>query len=225
MNRFKIPDMAEKKIFSSFIKKLSCNLKEQLPGEAAHRIMEATSAAYLGINPNERSRKSAVLMLLYPFRDGIYLPLILRNSYDGVHSGQVAFPGGRHEVTDSDLIQTALREAQEEIGLKIADVTILGTLTEIYIAPSDFLVLPVIGYLNYRPEFLPDPREVKVVFEIRIDHFLEPNSVGCSEILIPGDRVLTLHYEVEGHKIWGATAKMIRELLSVINADLTHTER
>ncbi|MFS2187269.1 CoA pyrophosphatase, partial [Mucilaginibacter sp. Mucisp84] len=131
----------------------------------------------------------------------------------------------RNRVVNISITYTALREAQEEIGLKIADVTILGTLTEIYIAPSDFLVLPVIGYLNYRPEFLPDPREVKVVFETRIDHFLEPNSVGCSEILIPGDRVLTPHYEVEGHKIWGATAKMIRELLSVINADLMHTER
>lgn len=211
--------MAAGKIFSSFIKKLKFNLKYPLPGEAAHQVMEATSAAYLGVKPNDKTKKSAVLMLLYPFKDEIYLPLILRNSYHGVHSGQVAFPGGRYEQTDSDLIHTALREAQEEIGLNIADVKILGTLSEIYIAPSDFLVLPVLGYLNYRPEFLPDPREVKAVFETRLDHFSESDSVRCSEILIPGDRVLTSHYEVNGHKVWGATAKMIWELLALLNAD------
>ncbi|GAA4339240.1 CoA pyrophosphatase [Mucilaginibacter gynuensis] len=181
--------------------------------------MEATSAVYLGVTPNEQTRKSAVLMLLYPFEDEIYLPLILRSSYDGVHSGQVAFPGGRYELTDQDLTHTALREACEEIGVKISDIKILGTLTEIYIAPSDFLVLPVVGYLNYRPVVVPDPREVKAVLEIRLDHFSEPGSIKCSEILIPGDRVTTPYYEVEGHKVWGATAKMIRELLSVLDAD------
>lgn len=120
-------------------------------------MMEAFSASYLGVRPTEQTRKSAVLLLIYPFKDEIYFPLILRNSYDGFHSGEVGFPGGRYEQTDQDLIQTALREANEEIGLCSEDVKILGTLSEIYIGPSDFLVLPVVGYIPYRPHFMPDP--------------------------------------------------------------------
>ncbi|MGV3602963.1 MAG: NUDIX hydrolase [Dyadobacter fermentans] len=205
------------KSFSSFILGLSANLRKPLPGEAAHRIMEATSAGYLGVMPDSATRKSAVLILLYPFRDEVHFPLILRPAYDGVHSGQVAFPGGRFEPTDEDLIHTALREAKEEIGLKPNVVKILGTLTEIYIAPSNFLVLPVVGCIPYRPDFAPDSREVEAIMEVKLDHFLDPNIAGVSEIEIPGDHVSTPHYDVQGHPVWGATAKMISELLMIVN--------
>lgn len=207
------------KSFSSFILGLSGNLKKPLPGEAAHRIMEALSAGYLGVMPDAATRKSAVLILLYPFREEVYLPLILRPAYDGMHSGQVAFPGGRYEPTDEDLIHTALREAKEEIGLKPNVVKILGTLTEIYIAPSNFLVLPVVGCIPYRPDFVPDSREVETIMEVKLDHFLDPKIVGASEIEIPGDYVSTPHYNVQGHPVWGATAKMISELLMILHGD------
>ncbi|WP_291032174.1 CoA pyrophosphatase [Dyadobacter sp. 50-39] len=204
------------KSFSSFILGLSENLKKPLPGEVAHRTMEASSAGYLGIVSDAAARRSAVLILLYPFRDEIYVPLILRTAYDGVHSGQVAFPGGRYEPMDEDLIHTALREAKEEIGVKPNVVKILGTLTEIYIAPSNFLVLPVVACIPYRPDFLPDTREVEAVLEVKLDHFLDPNNLGASEIEIPGDLVSTPHYDVQGHPVWGATAKMISELLMIV---------
>lgn len=215
--------MAENR-FLSFIEKLSNKLKDPLPGEAAHQMMEASSAAYLGIRPGKHTRNSAVLMLFYPANKSICFSLILRNSYNGVHSGQIAFPGGRYEVSDRNLIHTALRETQEEIGINIDDIKILGLLTELYIAPSDFLVLPVLGYLTYKPEFLPDPREVKTVFDANLDCFAKPDSVGCSEVLIPGDRITTPHYVIDGNKIWGATAKIIRELLSVMGHDLLFTK-
>lgn len=205
------------KSFSSFILGLSGNLKRPLPGEAAHRIMEASSARYLGVMPDAATRKSAVLILLYPFRGEVYLPLILRPAYDGVHSGQVAFPGGRYEPTDEDLIHTALREAKEEVGLKPNVVKILGTLTEIYIAPSNFLVLPVVACIPYRPDFAADSREVEAILEVKLDHFIDPKIVGTSEIEIPGDHVSTPHYDVQGHPVWGATAKMISELLMIGN--------
>jgi len=210
--------------FSLFIEKLNTNLKKPLPGETAHMMMEAFSAAYLGAWPTEQTRKSAVLMLLYPQRNEIYFPLILRNSYDGFHSGEVSFPGGRYEQTDEDLIQTALREAQEEIGVQADDVKILGTLTEIYIGPSDFLVLPVVGYLPYRPDLLPDRREVGQIFEEKLNYFSDPTTVGCAEIRIPGDVVLTPYYKLKDHKAWGATAKMICELLTVLHDDLPNPE-
>lgn len=215
-----VPDL-----FSLLLEKLTENLKKPLPGETAHMMMEAFSASYLGVRPTEQTRKSAVLLLIYPFKDEIYFPLILRNSYDGFHSGEVGFPGGRYEQTDQDLIQTALREANEEIGLCSEDVKILGTLSEIYIGPSDFLVLPVVGYIPYRPHFMPDPREVQQILEAKLTYFSDPKIIGCAKIRIPGDVVLTPYYELNGHKAWGATAKMIRELLTIIPYDLPNFKK
>ena len=214
----------KKQNFSSSIEKIQENLKKELPAEKAHQIMEALFAKYQTLKPTEETRKSAVLMLLYPIDDEIYFPLILRNSYDGFHSNEVGFPGERFEETDENLIQTALREAEEEIGVNPDEVKILGTLTEIYIGPSDFSVLPVVGYIPHRPNFNPDSREVQQIFELKMDSFLDPNIIGCSEISIPGDLVTTPYYKVNGHKVWGATAKIILELLFVLNNNLSIKE-
>ncbi|WP_265131424.1 NUDIX hydrolase [Chryseobacterium oranimense] len=206
----------KKQSFSSFTEKIQKNLKKELPGEKAHQIMEALYAKYLTLKPTEKTRNSAILMLLYPIGNEIYFPLIVRNSYNGFHSNEVGFPGGRFEISDENLIQTALREAQEEIGVNPDEVKILGPLTKIYIGPSDFNVLPVVGFLPHRPNFKPDSREVQQIFELKLNSFLDPNILGCSEISIPGDLVTTPYYEVNGHKVWGATAKIIIELLSVL---------
>lgn len=208
------------KSFCSFIGQLEGKLKKPLPGQEAHRIMEASLASYLGVKPNEKTRRSAVLLLIYPVNDEVYFPLILRAAYDGVHSGQIAFPGGKYEQTDENLINTALREAQEEVGIRSDQVKILGTLTEIYIAPSNFLVLPVIGYLPCRPGFLANDREVEAILEVKLDYFCDTDIVKYSKILIPGDVVSTPYYELQGHKIWGATAKMIIELLVIVKGNL-----
>lgn len=201
-----------------FTKKLVNNLEFPLPGEAAHLIMQATSKLRLSTKPNSRTRKSAVLILFYEHKGDIYFPLILRPAYDGVHSGQVAFPGGRYEPEDESLLRTALREAQEEIGLRLTDVQILGSLTEIFIPPSNFHVLPVIATIPYRPDFYPDAREVEDIFEIKLNDISDVNIVGSSSIHIRGEQIYAPHYEINGYKIWGATAMMISELLTVINS-------
>lgn len=214
--QFNYAESIKNKIFSSLVEKLYENLQKQLPGENAHLIMEAFSAKYLCLKPSVKTKKSAVLMLLYPIDDDVYFPLILRNSYDGFHSDEVGFPGGKFEITDGNLIRTALREAQEEIGINPDDVKVLGTLTEIFIGPSDFNVLPVVGYLPYQPNFITDKREVQSIFEMKLDYFLNPDIKSYGEIRIPEDLVTTPYYEVNGHQVWGATAKIIIELLSVL---------
>ncbi|OOQ59867.1 NUDIX hydrolase [Mucilaginibacter pedocola] len=204
--------------FSSFREQLTQRLKQTLPGAMAHQAMEARVAKYLGVLPDESTRKSAVLLLLYPCGDKIYFPLILRRNYTGYHSGEVSFPGGKYELTDKNLVTTALREANEEIGSVAKDVQVLGTLTEIYISPSNFTVLPVVGYMPYRPTFVPDTREVGQIFEVHFSHFSNADHWGISEINIPGDKVLTPYYDLQGHRVWGATAKIINELLFVVSS-------
>lgn len=202
--------------FYDFIIKLAEHLKKPLPGKDAHSQMVSETRFRTKIAPDHTTRKSAVLILFYPYQKDIFLPLILRPAYDGVHGGQMAFPGGRQEKDDESLIRTALREAQEEIGVKAIDVKIIGQLTEIFIPPSNFWVQPVIGYIPYRPDFFPDPREVETVVEVRLKEFLEEGVKTQKWVETRGYQFETPGYAVLNQWIWGATALMIAELLAVI---------
>ena len=137
------------------------------------------------------------LILFYPHQGEVFLPLILRPTYDGVHSGQMAFPGGRYELTDEDLIRTAKREAQEEIGLRLNDVRVLGVLSELFIPPSNFFVLPVVATLPYRPDFFPDPREVEKVIEVPYREIRDKTIVGQSEVEVRGKPIQAPHYLIQ----------------------------
>lgn len=202
--------------FNTFTEQLRQRLQKPLPGETAHQKMASSARYRLGIRPNERTRRSAVLICFYPYQNSIYLPLILRPQYDGVHAGQMAFPGGRMERFDENLTRTALREAQEEVGIRVTDVKVLGLLTELFIPPSNFYVQPVVGMLPYRPDFYPDPREVEAVIQVDLETLLDETIVGDSQIEVRGVLVDAPFYEIQGHRVWGATAMMISELLMVM---------
>jgi len=205
--------------FANFIEKLRKRLNEPLPGSSAHQKMASESRLKLKMpSPTERTRESAVLILFYPFENQIFLPLILRPQYDGVHGGQMAFPGGRAEKEDENLIRTALREAQEEIGVRVTDVKILGKLTKLYIPPSNFYVQPVVGYINRKPDFFPDPREVDEVIEIALADIHNPKIIGRKILNIRGIEIDTPFYDILERTVWGATAMMIAELLMVIDS-------
>ena len=204
--------------FHTFSEDLRRRLQHPLPGEKAHSKMAAASRYRLGIKPNERTRRSAVLICFYPYQHSIYLPLILRPQYDGVHAGQMAFPGGRMERIDENLTRTALRETQEEVGIRVSDVKVLGLLTELFIPPSNFYVQPVVGVLPYRPDFYPDPREVEAVVEVELDTLLDETIVGDSQVEVRGTTVDAPYYQIQGYRVWGATAMMISELLMVMGS-------
>ncbi len=202
--------------FQIFTDTLRHRLAQPLPGALAHDKMASNSRWRLTVKPNERTRKSAVLILFYPYQQSIFVPLILRPQYDGVHAGQMAFPGGRYERTDRDLIQTALREAQEEIGIRVTDVQVLGPLTELFIPPSNFYVLPVVGVMARKPDFYPDPREVDQVIEVPLDALTDQSIVGRMDMTVRGVAVDAPFYQIENFRVWGATAMMISELLTVM---------
>lgn len=203
--------------FQAFTEHLQRRLREPLPGERAHSKMASTARYRLGIKPNERTRRSAVLICFYPYQNSVFLPLILRPQYDGVHAGQMAFPGGRMERYDENLTRTALREAQEEVGIRVSDVKVLGLLTELFIPPSNFYVQPVVGVLPYRPDFYPDPHEVEAVVEVSMTTLLDETIVGDSQIDVRGVLVDAPFYQIQGYRVWGATAMMISELLMVVS--------
>ncbi|UFH53505.1 CoA pyrophosphatase [Spirosoma sp. KNUC1025] len=204
--------------FHSFTEDLHRRLQKPLPGEVAHQKMASSNRYRMGIKPNERTRRSAVLICFYPYQHSIYLPLILRPQYDGVHAGQMAFPGGRMERYDENLTRTALREAQEEVGIRVSDVKVLGSLTELFIPPSNFYVQPVVGMLPYRPDFYPDPHEVEAVVEVSLTTLLDETIVGDSQIDVRGVMIDAPFYQIQDYRVWGATAMMISELLMVLNS-------
>jgi 8-oxo-dGTP pyrophosphatase MutT (NUDIX family) len=206
-------------MFPSFVNKLKIRFETPLPGSDAQLLMAPEGRRRLAnmdistYNP----RKSAVLILLFPVQNKICTILIQRPIYDGVHSGQIAFPGGKFEETDVDLQKTALREAFEEVGVPASDVTIIGKLTDLYIPPSNFLVSPFIGFANEKPDFILNAYEVQDI--ITVDLFdLNSNAIKTEKTIIHsgGYKIKTPCYEVNGLTIWGATAMMISELNVVV---------
>ncbi len=165
-----------------------------------------------------QARKSAVLALLYPKAGEIYTVLILRNVYEGTHSGQISFPGGKQESDDSSLWQTALREANEEVGLNPNSVQQLGILTPVYIPPSRFLVTPYLAYAKSAPAFIADPFEVQRIIETPVNLFLDANKIAEKKMFLKSldNSVTVKYYNVEGEVLWGATAMIISEISEIL---------
>jgi 8-oxo-dGTP pyrophosphatase MutT (NUDIX family) len=166
--------------------------------------------------PPEGARLSSVLVLLYPIGERAHIAFIRRNEYDGIHSGQISFPGGGREETDLSHTDTALREAWEETGIDPERVEILGELTQLYIPPSNFLVFPVVGFTGARPDFNPDPSEVQEIIEIEMEKLREPGILQQREIVLSADfSIMAPCFVVGDAVIWGATAMIISELLEM----------
>lgn len=203
--------------FQNFINALQYDLQQPLPGRAAQYLMapQPRAGAEFEDLPDPNARQSSVLLLFYPYEETVYLPLILRPTYPGVHSGQVGLPGGGYEAGDTDLIQTALREAQEEVGVDPAVVSILGELSTLYIRPSNNLVLPVVGYTTERPDFRPDAREVALLIEASLLEFLDPANQRTEVWQLQNRTARVPLFGVQNQIVWGATAMILGELLAL----------
>jgi 8-oxo-dGTP pyrophosphatase MutT (NUDIX family) len=203
--------------YRSFVSKLAEELKKPLPGSGAHILLEPTSRKKYPAVPNlEKAIPGAVLALFYRQNNSIHLIFIQRPQYDGVHSGQIAFPGGRYENTDHNLLFTALRETREEIGIIPEKVKVLGQLSQLYIPPSNFIVSPFVGFLENDPVFVPDNNEVAEVFSIDIESLADKTVLQKLPVKVRGQNFDVPCFFVESRMIWGATAMMLNELLTVI---------
>jgi 8-oxo-dGTP pyrophosphatase MutT (NUDIX family) len=170
--------------------------------------------------PVARPRESAVLVPLYRDLAGAWRLVIVRRAEGGPHGGQLAFPGGARSEADADLVGTALREANEEIGLPAANVRVLARLPDVETRVSNFVVTPFLARIERPGAWVPDAREISEVLEPALGEFLAPQSRAFANDLLPaGLPPLRLpYYPVGPHRLWGTSERILVALLGRIAA-------
>lgn len=202
---------------------LTQKLEQPLPGSAAHKRMLPAFRAETSLSISDDARESGVLLLLYPDRQRTHLVLIQRSNDGGSHSGQIALPGGKRELSDRDIIHTAMREANEEISLEPENIEIAGQLSPLFVNVSNFLIRPVIAFAPEKPFLQKSDYEVARIIYSDLEQLFA--SRKTERIIIPsrGDNMFweAPVYKLDAETIvWGATAMILSELELVYNTIL-----
>ena len=207
--------------FDTFLKSVSKIENIELPGEPSQVKMAPTFRVELMERYRESvktAKKAGVLILFYPNEQAqTHLILILRKTYQGVHSAQVGFPGGKLEKGDGSLEQAALREAYEEIGVEQHLVKILKAMTHLYIPPSNFTVYPFLGIAENTPTFMIEEKEVEDTIEVALPHLMDENNRITTLVNTSYKKNVEVPaFRLNGHIVWGATAMMLSELKDLL---------
>lgn len=168
--------------------------------------------------PGQEARTAAVLVLLYPGPAGLTVALTRRTNHLPTHAGQISCPGGAADPDDPSLYQTALREAREELGIQTEGLEFLAELNTVYIPPSNFLVHPFVAYTGHRPAFHPNTEEVEAVLEVPLDHLADPANLFSEVRDLREGRLQISYFRFGSDKIWGATAILLDDLISRLEA-------
>lgn len=210
--------------FRDFEKRIVKVTKMELPGEAVQfkmapmeRLQELKRIA----RDKDTAKRAGVLSLFYPSENfETRLILILRKTYEGVHSAQVGFPGGKLEEDDNSIQDAALRETEEEVGISRETISVLKKLTEIYIPPSNFFVQPFLGITTESPKFIPQEEEVEALIEVALHDFMNDANIITKTLSTSYAHSIEVPaFHLNGHVVWGATAMMlneVRELLKMV---------
>ena len=195
------------------------------------RMQDFKNISLPGINAHEvfyrqglGDRNAALIENSNPVNGQSNIVLIKRPEYRGVHSGQMALPGGKMEVFDRDLIETALRETEEEIGVKREGLTHLRELTKVYIPPSGFLVYPHLFISRDELNVARDPHEVEAIVFLPVEELLDDRVFVRGNIELPKERmkIKTWYFDHPPYSIWGATALMLNEVKWMLKSVLHH---
>lgn len=206
--------------FSEFLSHIPKIEQAFLPGEDAHAKMSPPERRAIMKTLDLKAKnpkQAAVMMLFYPRNEKANLVLIIRNAYPGVHSSQIAFPGGKIEKSDASFQETALRETEEEIGILPSQIQVVKQFSQVYIPPSNFLVHPFLGYSCEELIFKPDPNEVAGIIEMPLHHFLDDNNMELQTMPTSYSESIDVPvFKIHEHRVWGATAMMMSELKEVL---------
>ncbi|MFZ9847927.1 MAG: NUDIX hydrolase [Flavobacteriales bacterium] len=205
-------------MFLEFTIQLSKALSQPLPGKEAQYSMAPYREVVDAKFKNQKEAKTAgVLLLIYPVNNQPHLVLTKRPTYEGHHSAQISFPGGKREEKDENFAQTALRETEEEIGISASNITIIGELSDLYIPPSNFKVYPFVGVSYTQPHFIKGPKEVAEIIELSISELLREDIIKSKKMkLAAGLNFNTPYFDIQNHVVWGATAMMLNELREIV---------
>ena len=207
--------------FEEFLKSVSKIKNIPLPAEVSHFKMVPPFRQELLKKQKEaikEAKHAGVLSLFYPDEDmETKFVLILRKTYKGVHSAQVAFPGGKLEAQDASLRDTALRETFEEVGVPIDTVQIVRSISQVYIPLSNFYVHPFIGFTQNTPQFIKQDDEVEALIEIDLEHFLDEQSLISKKVKTSYSiEVEVPAFKLNDYVVWGATAMMLSEIKDLL---------
>lgn len=207
--------------FNSFFESVVKIKHLELSGEVSHAKMSPPYRLELAERMKEKAKnakRAGVLSLFYPNATGeTYLVLILRKTYKGVHSAQVGFPGGKYEDEDKDLMITALRETEEEVGVPKNKVNVIKTMSPLYVPPSNFMVHPYIAISESVLTFTKQDSEVEAVIEVKLRDFLDDsNSIRTRVPTSFNVEVEVPAFHLNNHIVWGATAMMLGEIKDLL---------
>lgn len=196
---------------NTLIEKLKISYQDDLPGKTAQNMMLAKPRVKIEFsNSAEQAIPSAVLILLYPYKEDIHFILTERTNEVQHHKGQISLPGGSWE-NGEQLHETALRETEEEIGIPADKTKIIYELTPLFVKVTGYMIHPFVAYINQKPHIVPDQNEVNNVFTASISELLNPANRLTELWTIRGISVDVPFYKFGKYKVWGATAMILSE--------------
>lgn len=157
----------------------------------------------------ENLKASAVLIPLFYNQGQYYILFTERSDEVNFHKGQVCFPGGTQELSDSSLLQTALREIEEEISLKAKDVEILGELDDSVTLTSNYVISPFVAFIPHPYPFKAEGREIREIFSVPLSFLMDEANFKQDSYA----------YEYAGHIIWGATAGILKQFIDLLKSE------
>ncbi|HKJ42445.1 MAG TPA: CoA pyrophosphatase [Sunxiuqinia sp.] len=212
-------------MYEDILQNISHLLSDKLPGEQAHqKMMPPGRRLKIDLSEVDQVKYSSVLLLLFPIDGKIHTCLTKRNPNMKNHPGQVSFPGGKIEEGESPEL-TAIREAEEEVGISPLDVRLLGRLSELFIPVSSYSIFPYVGWMDQKPQFTLNKDEAEKLILFPVQDFLQDENIAHTDMQTKRGLLTVPYYPFDDEIIWGATAMILSEFFEVLKAGSLSLQR